>query len=130
MRYNTRTHSAARVSTTFRALLATPLLFQGVVDVHARRSITRHSPRRAGSRPSPRDGSTLSALTSLRKAVLQHVQTARARGASLSEIKSELQEIVSRLQLDTQAKDSDIDNQRELAAQIIKWTDGFYKRGD
>lgn len=75
-------------------------------------------------------GRTLSALTSLRKAVLQHVQTARARGASLSEIKSELQEIVSRLQLDTQAKDSDTDSQRELAAQIIKWTDGFYKRGD
>jgi len=75
-------------------------------------------------------GRTLSALTSLRKAVLQHVQTARARGASLSEIKSELQEIVSRLQVDARAKGGDTDGEQELAAQVIKWTDGFYKRGD
>ena len=73
---------------------------------------------------------TLSALTSLRKAVLQHVQTARARGASLSEIKAELQEIVSRLQADARAKDGYTSNQQELAAQVIKWTDGFYNRGD
>jgi len=75
---------------------------------------------------------TLSALTSLRRAVLQHVQSERERGATLAEIKVDLQQVISRVHAVADGSDGDGngDGQRELAAQVIKWTDGFYNRKD
>ncbi len=75
-------------------------------------------------------GRARSALTSLRKAVLLHVESERARGVALSEVKVQLEETISQLQAAAGGKKGDGDVQQELAAQVIKWTDGFYKRGD
>jgi hypothetical protein len=88
---------------------------------------------------------TISALTSLRKAVLEHVSNERERGASLEEIKVDLQEIISRVR-DSAGKDGNAngngngnghgnghhhwDGEQTIAAEVIKWTDGFYKRSD
>jgi hypothetical protein len=73
---------------------------------------------------------TLVALTSLRKAVRQHVQDERERGATLSEIELDLRALVARLHQEA-APSSGADGEHEtLAAQMIKWTEGFYKRND
>lgn len=75
---------------------------------------------------------TISALTALRKAVLVHVNSERERGTSLAQIKLDLQEIISRVR-DGAGKDGDWDGDGEhetIAAEVIKWTDGFYKRSD
>jgi hypothetical protein len=75
---------------------------------------------------------TISALTALRKAVLVHVNGERDRGISLEQIKLDLQEIISRVH-DGAGKDGDGDgngNHETISAEVIKWTDGFYKRSD
>ncbi len=77
---------------------------------------------------------TISALTALRKAVLLHVGSERERGASLHEIKLDLHEIISRVK-DAAERDGDGDGDGDgehetIAAEMIKWTDGFYKRSD
>jgi hypothetical protein len=73
---------------------------------------------------------TISALTALRKAVLLHVSDERGRGVTLSQIKLDLQEIISRVK-EGAVKDGDGDGEHEtVAAEMIKWTDGFYKRSD
>jgi hypothetical protein len=73
---------------------------------------------------------TLSALTALRKSVLLHVSSERDRGVSLSQIKLDLQEIISRVK-ESAANDGDGDGEHEIiAAEVFKWTDGFYKRSD
>jgi hypothetical protein len=74
---------------------------------------------------------TVSALTALRKAVLLHVNNERDRGMSLERVKLELHGIISRA-LDGAGNDSNNGNgeQATISAEVIKWTDGFYKRSD
>jgi hypothetical protein len=73
---------------------------------------------------------TLAALTSLRKAVRKHVDDEKDGGATLPEIKKELREIIARVLEDAEARDS-VDGEREtLAAQMIKWSEGFYTEKD
>lgn len=70
---------------------------------------------------------TLMALTSLRKAVRKHVQDERNGGATLPEIEMQLREIIARVLEEAEGRDS-IDGERDtLAAQMIKWSEGFYK---
>ena len=67
----------------------------------------------------------------LRKAVLVHVNGERDRGISLDKVKLDLQGIISRA-LDGNGKDG-VDGNGEhdtISAEVIKWTDGFYKRSD
>jgi hypothetical protein len=69
---------------------------------------------------------TLVALTSLRKAVRQHVQDERELGTSLPEIELELRAIIARVLKDAEGRDS-IDGERDtLANQMLKWSKGFY----
>jgi hypothetical protein len=73
---------------------------------------------------------TISALTALRKAVLVHVNGERDRGIPLDQIKLNLQEIISRVH-DGAVKNGDGNGEREtISAEMIQWTDGFYKRSD
>jgi hypothetical protein len=73
---------------------------------------------------------TISALTALRKAVLLHVGSERDRGVGLSQIKLDLQEIIARVK-ESAEKDGDGDGEHEtISAEVLKWTDGFYKRSD
>ena len=73
---------------------------------------------------------TVSALTALRKAVLVHVNGERDRGISLDQIKLNLHEIISRVH-DAAVKDGNGDGEHEtISAEVIKWTDRFYKRSD
>jgi hypothetical protein len=73
---------------------------------------------------------TLIALTSLRKAVRKHVQDEKDSGATLPEIEMELREIIAKVLEDAEGRDS-IDGERDtLAAQMIKWSEGFYKKKD
>ena len=73
---------------------------------------------------------TLVALTALRKAVRQHVQDERERGAALSEIELGLRAIIARVLEDAAGRDS-IDGERDaLANQMMKWSQGFYKQND
>ena len=73
---------------------------------------------------------TLIALTSLRKAVRKHVQDEKSRGATLPEIEMEMRELIARVLADAEGRDS-IDGERDtLAAQMIKWSEGFYKTKD
>jgi hypothetical protein len=73
---------------------------------------------------------TLIALTSLRKAVRKHVEDGKDAGATLPEIELELREIIARVLEDAEGRDS-IDGERDtLATQMIKWSEGFYKKKD
>jgi hypothetical protein len=73
---------------------------------------------------------TLLALTSLRKAVRKHVEDEKNAGATLPEIELELRAIIAKVLEDAEGRDS-IDGERDtLAAQMIKWSEGFYKRKD
>ena len=72
---------------------------------------------------------TLAALTSLRRAVRQHVQSEREQGASLAEIENEMRIIIGRAQ-ESVPRD-DVDGHHEaLATQMIKWTGGFFEDGN
>jgi hypothetical protein len=73
---------------------------------------------------------TLVALTSLRKAVRQHVQDERERGATLSEIELDLRALVARLHQEAVPSNGADGEHETLAAQMIKWTEGFYKQND
>jgi hypothetical protein len=73
---------------------------------------------------------TLVALTSLRKAVRQHVQDEREHGTTLPEIETELRTIIARVLKDAEGSDS-VDGEREtLATQMLKWSNGFYNQQD
>jgi hypothetical protein len=73
---------------------------------------------------------TLVALTSLRKAVRQHVQDERERGTSLPEIETELRATIARVLKDAEGRDS-VDRERDtLANQMLKWSKGFYDQQD
>ena len=73
---------------------------------------------------------TIVALTSLRKAVRQHVHDERERGTTLSEIELELRAIIARVLKDAEGRES-IDGEREtLATQMLKWSKGFYNQQD
>ena len=73
---------------------------------------------------------TLVALTSLRKAVRQHVQDERERGSTLPEIELELRAIIARVLKDAEGREN-IDGEREtLANQMLKWSNGFFHQQD
>jgi hypothetical protein len=73
---------------------------------------------------------TLIALTSLRKAVRKHVEDEKDAGATLPQIESELRSIIAKVLEDAEGRDS-IDGERDtLATQMIKWSEGFYKKKD
>jgi hypothetical protein len=73
---------------------------------------------------------TLVALTSLRKAVRQHVHDERERGASLPDIERELREIIARALKDAEAREP-VDGEREtLSNQMIKWSHGFFEESN
>jgi hypothetical protein len=73
---------------------------------------------------------TLVALTSLRKAVRQHVHDERERGTTLPQIELELRGIIARVLKDAEGRDS-IDGERDtLAHQMLKWSKGFYDQQD
>jgi hypothetical protein len=73
---------------------------------------------------------TLVALTSLRKAVRQHVHDERERGTSLPEIETELKVIIARVLKNAEGRDS-VDGERDtLANQMLKWSKGFYDQHD
>jgi cation diffusion facilitator CzcD-associated flavoprotein CzcO len=73
---------------------------------------------------------TVVALTSLRKAVRQHVHDERDRGTSLQEIELELRAIIMRVLKDAEGRES-VDGEREtLATQMLKWSKGFYNQQD
>ena len=63
--------------------------------------------------------STLTALTSLRKAVRQHVHTERSRGTTLPEIELDLRALVARAQKGLSQSDGE-------CVVVIKWSEGFY----
>jgi hypothetical protein len=67
------------------------------------------------------------ALTSLRKAVRQHVQDERERGASLPDIERDLREIIARALKDAEGREP-VDGERDaLSDQMIKWSQGFFE---
>lgn len=131
LRYHTRTQSAARVK--HDQLGASGDASPSFMAPHMSRTDDRlpnalpeeldRALRRATDR-------TISALTALRKAVLLHVSSERERGASLSQIKLDLQETISRAKESAQ-NNGDGDGEHEtVSAEVSKWTDGFYKRSD
>jgi hypothetical protein len=69
---------------------------------------------------------TLSALTSLRRAVRDHVQSERDGGASLKEIENEMRIIISRAHESLVHNDGD-GHHEALTTQMIKWTGGFFE---
>lgn len=73
---------------------------------------------------------TISALTALRKAVLLHVSSERDRGVGLSQVKLDLQELVSRVKESAENNGDGNGEHETISAEVIKWTDGFYKRSD
>jgi hypothetical protein len=73
---------------------------------------------------------TLVALTSLRKAVRQHVHDERERGTTLPQIELELRGIIARVLKDAEGRDS-VDGERDtLAHQMLNWSKGFYGQQD
>jgi hypothetical protein len=73
---------------------------------------------------------TLVALTSLRKAVRQHVHDERERGASLPDIERDLREIIARALKDAEAREP-VNGEREtLSNQMIKWSHGFFEESN
>ena len=130
MRFLTSAQSPTRDHTTL-ALLATPSLLKAPQMSGPNHHDTPKSLpdeldlalRRATDR-------TLLALTSLRKAVRKHVEDGKNAGATLPEIEMELREIIARVLHDAEGRDS-IDGERDtLATQMIKWSEGFYKKKD
>jgi hypothetical protein len=72
---------------------------------------------------------TLAALTSLRRAVRDHVQTERDGGASLQMIELELRELIARAHEKARADGADGEH-HALASQMIKWSEGFFNQND
>ncbi|GAC1412528.1 MAG: hypothetical protein NVSMB53_09590 [Gemmatimonadaceae bacterium] len=73
---------------------------------------------------------TLVALTSLRKAVREHVRNERERGTTLSAIELDLRALIARLHQEAVRTNGPDGEHETLAAQMIKWTEGFYKQND
>jgi hypothetical protein len=131
MRFHTSAQSPTRDHSTL-ALLATPFLS------HRRQQMSppNHDDT-PNSLPEELDRAlrratdrTLLALTSLRKAVRKHVEDEKNAGVTLPEIELELRAIIAKVLEDAEGRDS-IDGERDtLAAQMIKWSEGFYKRKD
>jgi hypothetical protein len=72
---------------------------------------------------------TLAALTSLRRAVREHVQTERDGGASLKQIELELRALISRAH--EKARGDGADGEHiALAAEMVRWTEGFFNQND
>jgi hypothetical protein len=117
-------------ATTARALLATPHLFKAPQmsppdngNGHPLPEELDRALRRATDR-------TLVALTSLRKAVRQHVHDERERGTTLPQIELELRGIIARVLKDAEGRDS-VDGERDtLAHQMLNWSKGFYGQQD
>jgi hypothetical protein len=130
MRFHTSTQSPT-CDHTILALLATPISFS------RRPQMPESDDGKPSSLPEELDRAlrratdrTLIALTSLRKAVRKHVQDEKDGGATLQEIEMGLREIIARVLADAEARES-IDGERDtLAAQMIKWSEGFYKTKD
>jgi len=117
----------------YRALLATPFLSFRAPQMSTEDGSTNALPEeleRALRRATER---TLSSLTSLRKAVRQHVRTERDRGVTFSEIDLDLRALIARAQegisqTDGDGADGGDGHHDALTAQVIKWSEGFYKR--
>ena len=109
------------------ALLATPFSFKALQMASSEDGSPNPLPEeldRALRRATDR---TLVALTSLRKAVRQHVQDERERGASLPDVERELRAIIARALKDAEGREP-VDGERDtLSNQMIKWSHGFYK---
>jgi hypothetical protein len=73
---------------------------------------------------------TLVALTSLRKAVRQHVHDERERGSSLPNIERELREIIARALKDAEVREPVNGERDTLSNQMIKWSHGFYEESN
>ena len=148
LRYDTRTQSAARVEHDQLALSgdASPSFMapqMSKTDDGLPMSVAMTATATDDGLPNPlpeeldralrrATDRTISALTALRKAVLLHVSGERDRGVGLSQIKLDLQEIISRVK-ESGANDGNGDGNGEhetISAEVIKWTDGFYKRSD
>lgn len=69
----------------------------------------------------------LGALDTLRKTVQQHVRAERNRGVTLSEIDRELMTLLTKAQGDTRRRREGIPD-RELAAQVGKWSEAFFSQ--
>jgi hypothetical protein len=110
-----------------RALLATPFSFKALQMARSEDGSPNPLPEeldRALRRATDR---TLVALTSLRKAVRQHVHDERGRGASLADIERELREIIARALKEAEERGT-VDGERDtLSNQMIKWSQGFFE---
>jgi len=113
-----------------RALLATPFSFRAPQMARSEDGSPNPLPEELDRALRSATDRTLVALTSLRKAVRQHVQDERARGASLPDIELELRDIIARVLKDAEGRDS-IDGERHtLSNQMIKWSQGFYEENE
>jgi hypothetical protein len=131
LRYHNRTQSAARVEHDHWALSgdASPF-FMAPQMSKTDDGLSNPLPEefdRALRRATDR---TISALTALRKAVLLHVSSERERGASLSQIKLDIRETISRVKESAENNGDGNGEHETISAEVIKWTDGFYKRSD
>jgi hypothetical protein len=73
---------------------------------------------------------TLSALTALRRAVREHVQSERDGGSNLQQIELELRELIN-LAHQKAARGLGVDGEHHaLASQMIKWSEGFFNQND
>jgi hypothetical protein len=113
-----------------RALLATPFSFKALLMARSEDGSPNPLPEeldRALRRATDR---TLVALTSLRKAVRQHVHDERERGTSLPDVERELRAIIARALKDADEREP-VDGERDtLSNQMIKWSHGFYEESN
>jgi hypothetical protein len=130
MRLHTSTQSPTR-DQTHLALLATPSLFKAPAAMSGTDNGTPHSlPEELDHALRRATDRTLIALTSLRKAVRKHVLDEKEAGATLPQVEAELRAIIAKVLEDAEGRDS-IDGERDtLATQMIKWSEGFYKKKD
>jgi hypothetical protein len=68
---------------------------------------------------------TLVAFNSLRIAVREHVQSERSRGATLSEIDSDLRSMITVAGGDA-SHDHQSERIEELTKQVLKWSESFF----
>jgi hypothetical protein len=68
---------------------------------------------------------TLNALTSLRKAVREHVYTERSRGQTLGEIDDGMRTMITTAAGETDHPDYSLDRHDELTRNVLKWTESF-----
>jgi hypothetical protein len=73
---------------------------------------------------------TLAALTALRRAVRDHVHTERDGGATMQQIELELRDLISFAHEKAARTEGADGDQYALAAQMMKWTEGFFNQND